>query len=561
MGDSMKNWDNQSIYDAIRHDDIGPSDAAFEYFGVKFSYRRLYSEIERAAKAFRQAGVGRGDIVSLMLPTLPETLFSIYALNRIGAVVNMIDIRSTPQQLKKCLERTHSRVLLVMAFYIKTLEPVRKDIDVDKIIVLRGCDSMPSFVLFWYKLGEYFNGRRFITARSRKYCFWDKFIASGSAFDGVIDNPRPSDEAAMIFQTSGTTGNPKSVVHASRSINKSADWIYRVLRNNPEKGDRVLSILPAFAFFGFVSNVHMALICGMTDIIIPLFDYHQFGKLIARHKPNYTFGIPSHWEHVVNMGDAIGDLSFIKDVSVAGEIVEPSLKQRVNAFLKENGSPAEMTIAYGMTETGGCVSLLNSDTVENADSEKGNVGRPRSYVKVCIFDNDSGREVACGESGEICLQTELAMKEYFQDPQATKQLFRSHPDGQRWLHTGDLGHMSAEGILYVEGRIKRMIVRYDGTKLFPVEIEEAIKKHPQVKDCAVIAVNDANHIQAQAPFAFVVPSEGSLNIGNLWHFIRQNLPVHMQPSGIKLIESIPLTGIGKPDYIALSRQFKNEKAK
>lgn len=546
--DSLR-FDSQSIYDAIKHDDVAPSLVAFEYFGVKFTYSKLYAEIERTARAFKQLGVGKGDIVSLMLPTLPETLYSIYALNRIGAIPNMIDIRSTPEQMKKCLERTHSKVLLVMTFYLKTLETVRKDLNVEKILLLRGCDAMPSFVLFWYKFGELFNGRRLVSCRSDKYLFWDSFIKSGAGFSGPIDDARPADEVAMIFQTSGTTGNPKSVVHSSFAINNSADWVFRV-QNDPQDGDRVLCILPAFAFYGFVTNVHLALMGRMTIIMIPLFDYHKFGQIIAKQRPNYTFGIPSHWEHVVKLGSSIGDLSFIKDVSVAGEVVEPELKRSVNDFLKANGSSAEVSVAYGMTETGGCVSLLNSQRAKSDIYTRGNVGVPMPYVRVGIFDQESESEVATGELGEVCLQTQLALKEYFNDHESTEQLLRLHSDGQKWMHTGDLGYLSPDGELFVVGRIKRMIVRYDGTKLFPIEIEEAVKKCPGVRDCVVISANDPNHVQAQTPFVFAVSDSASVD--ELWAFVREQLPVHMQPSGIRLLDSIPLTGIGKPDVVALS---------
>lgn len=547
-------WDSQSLYDAIWHKDIDPSLVAFEYFGVKFPYSRLYSEIERAAKAFREAGIRKGDIVSLMLPTLPETLYSIYALNRIGAVPNMIDIRSTPEQLKKCLERTHSKVLLIMTFYLKEVETVRKDLDVNRIILLRGCDSMPSFVLFWYKFGELFNGRRFVARRSGKYLFWDKFIQSGAGYSGVIDDARPSGDMAMIFQTSGTTGNSKSVVHSSFAINNSTDWVYRV-QNGPRVGDRVLCILPAFAFFGFVTNIHLALMNRMTAIIIPLFDYHKFGQIIVKHRPNYTFGIPSHWEHVVKLGTSIGDLSFIKDVSVAGEVAEPDLKKSVNDFLKQNGSSAEVSVAYGMTETGGCVSLINSRLSQSDIYDRGNVGKPMPYVSVIIIDPEDGSELPAGRMGEVCLQTELAFKEYYDDPQATEQLVRMHPDGKKWMHTGDLGYLSPEGELYVVGRSKRMIVRFDGTKLFPVEIEDVIKKCPGVSECVVVAANDPEHIQAQTPFAFVVPGSDSLTEDALWRFIGAQLPVHMKPAGIKFLESIPLTGVGKPDIVTLSKMI------
>ena len=302
-----------SLYEAICHVD-NESRKALSFFGISISYQKLYEYIDVTAKAFIQNGIRKGDVVMLMLPTLPESIYCFYALNKIGAVPNMVDVRSTPSRVVEISKKTRPKILVVMSFYLKQLETVRRQLDLEKIVVLRGCDTMPSSVIFWYKLAEYFNGRRKIINRSPIYSFWPEFLASGLKCKDVLKGNAASNETAVIYQTSGTTGFPKSVLHVNETLNYSVRKRFKYL-NNPQPGDTILSILPIFTLFGFVYSIHMPLLYGMTVLIVPYFKPNQMDNIIKRNKPNFIFGVPSHWEEFAERHDGKDDMSFLKDIT------------------------------------------------------------------------------------------------------------------------------------------------------------------------------------------------------------------------------------------------------
>ena len=139
---------------------------------------------------------------------------------------------------------------------------------------------------------------------------------------------------------------------------------------------------------------------------------------------------------------------------------------------------------------------------------------------------------------------------YYQNEEATQQLIQTQADGQQWLHTGDIGYLDKEGNLFVIGRKKRMIVRHDGSKVFPVEIEDCLMQHPSVATCAVVPMQDPDHSESHLPKAFVVlkDSDTQTTIKELMAYCEANLPVHLVPAAIELIDALPMNGNGKVDY-------------
>lgn len=544
-GSSLK----ESLFEAIHHID-DEKQIALDYFGVTLTYKCLYEQINLTAKAFVQNGIQKGDVVMLMLPTLPESIICFYALNKIGAIPNMIDVRIAPSLLVEISKKTQPKMLVVMTFYLKQLENVRKQLDLDKIILLRGCDSMPESIKIWYKLGEYFNGRRLIANRNTEYIFWPEFLKSGLTYEQDLNIKVSSDEVAVIFQTSGTTGFPKCVMHVNETLNDSAIKRLKYI-NNPSPGDKLLSIQPIFTLFGFLTSIHTPLVYGMTVVIVPLFKHNQMSNLIKRNKPNYIFSVPSYWEQFAKHANKIGDLSFIKDIIVAGEVMDINLRQKVNKILSDNNSHASIRVDYGMTETGGTLSLMKENATVEDSCTNGYSGIPLPYINVCIYDNDSEHELDYNSKGEICVQTPFALKEYLHDKTSTEELRRSHPDGSKWIHTGDLGYLTDKGHLYVLGRLKRMVVRYDGTKLFPIELETVIKSIDGIEECSVVPVADPNHIHGNLLFAFVV-ADRAVNKTRIEQIIlmtcSQQLPVYLHPYKVRIIEEMPHNSMGKIDY-------------
>ncbi|MBR4842496.1 MAG: acyl--CoA ligase [Bacteroidaceae bacterium] len=544
-------FSHASMYQAIHHDEYEER-TAFTYFGRSFSYRKLYEGIERTAQAFVQNGIGKGDVVMLMLPTLPESLYCFYALNRIGAVSNLVDVRTAPGQLVEIARKTKPRMILLMDFYLERVDSIKDLTGIDKIIVLRGCDSFPSAV-FMYRISELFNGRRRIVKRDSRYAFWPEFIKSGKGCSKSLDADVKSDDIAAIYQTSGTTGFPKSALHTNFNLNNSS-MMKHFHMNEPKPGDKVLSILPLFALFGFVFDIHMPLRYGMTLVIVPLFKDKNMADLILRHKPNHIFSVPSQWESVAGNRRMECSLSFIKTIYVAGEVLDKSLKVRINSLLRKGGSKAELCADYGMTETGGTISFVDPVASSDDECDSGYSGIPMPLCNICIYDNEAEKEVDYDRPGEITVQVPFAVKGYCNDRDATGHLFRRHPDGSVWLHTGDIGYLTEKGHLYVIGRKKRMIVRFDGSKLFPVELESVIKEVRGVIDCYVVPAPDPDHAQGKVPYAFVVTEKPDVQARvekDIIRMCRSKLPVYLQPYGIKFIEDMPRNSMGKTDYLKL----------
>ncbi|MBO4560868.1 MAG: acyl--CoA ligase [Bacteroidaceae bacterium] len=544
-------WSDDSLFDAISHVD-SIDRIAIRYLGLSITYKELFDGIDKAAKAFVKSGIRQGDIVMLMLPTLPETIFSFYALNRIGAIAQFVDVRYTPQQLLDVALKTKPKMVMIMTFYLKEYETVAKSLNCTGTVILRGCDSMSRFFNFWFKTGEFFNGQQRASKKLDNVLFWSDFIKKGNDCSEIPTVKTNGDTVAAIFQTSGTTGFPKSAIHTNSNLNNSAALKYKFM-NNPVPGDTALSIIPAFTMFGFIYSVHMPLRYGMTLAIEPLFKSEQLPSLIHKYKPNHFFSVPSHWERLAEK-KLDRDLSFIKTVYVAGEVLDPNLRSKINELFNKHNCNTQLCADYGMTETGGTISFMPQSIPFEKTAINGYSGIPTPVCDLCIYDNDNQQELNYNKTGEICVWTPFVIKGYFDDPIETKCLFKKHPDGKTWLHTGDVGYISQDGLLFIKGRRKRMIVRFDGTKLFPIEIESVIKPIPGIAECCVVPTSDKSHKYGQQPYLFVV-IEKSFDKTKTMKAVTKactlKLPVYLQPVGIRAIDRLPRNAMGKTDYLKL----------
>ena len=192
-----------------------------------------------------------------------------------------------------------------------------------------------------------------------------------------------------------------------------------------------------------------------------------------------------------------------------------------------------------MTETAGGISCTPQESP--CQYEQGFSGKIVSCYEVKIFDD------------EICVRSKMKLLGYYQNEEATCQLIQTHPDGSQWLHTGDIGYIDENGNLFVIGRKKRMIVRHDGSKVFPIEIEDCLLQHPAVAECAVVPMQDPNHSESKLPKAFVVRKETSVTLDELMAYCKAHLPEHLVPAAIEFIDALPMNNNGKVDYQKLIR--------
>ena len=189
-------------------------------------------------------------------------------------------------------------------------------------------------------------------------------------------------------------------------------------------------------------------------------------------------------------------------------------------------------------------------TIPDINTPKGSVGKPQCFTTIGIFNEQTLMPVECGEKGEICFMGPTVCDGYYDAPSTTAELLQKHPDGNVWLHSGDIGYMDKDGYIYFCERKKRMYVRFDGTKVSPHSIETVILRHPDVEHCLIVPINDTDHTHGMCAKAMIVLRKGAnkktAKVG-IQKYMHKNLGEHMMPKQVEIVEKLPYTKSGKLD--------------
>ena len=526
------------------------NDTALRYFDRKISFGALFEHIEEAAKAFTAIGLKKGDIIIMATVTTPETVYAFYALNRLGVIPNMVDPRTSAEGIREYIREVNATVVLTLDVAYPKIEQAIVGTNVDKIIVTSPADSLPLVKKGLFLLSEKIKGN---TYRFSEQCIpWKQFIENGSG-TAPADSPYEKDSCCVIVHTGGTTGLPKGVMLSNENVN--ALVLQSILTDIDMKREHTwMDIMPPFIAYGIGMGLHLPLVIGMETILIPSFDAQKFDELLLKHKPIHMVGVPSYWGVIINSKKlAKKDLSYIIAPTIGGDTMDAVLEQKANAFLKEHGCRYPVTKGYGMTEV--CAGV--SGTVD-ANNEIGSVGIPFVKTIISVFDPETGEELKYNQQGEICITGPNVMLGYYKNDAATHAIKRVHKDGSVWIHSGDIGYMTENGSLYIVDRVKKMIIRYDGFKVFPSLIEKTVLSHDAVVSCCAVGARDEEHAQGKLPIVFaVLKPECSDNHAQfeqeLFALCKNELPEYAQPVGFRFIDALPLTPIGKIDYRALEK--------
>ena len=520
---------------------------ALHYYGKDITFRDLLKRINAAARSFTALGVKEGDIVSFVSVAIPETIASIYALNKIGAAANTIDPRMDVQSIKRMIMGSGSKITVCINIAYPKLDIILDEIKQEKIIIQAAGHSMPATKRIALNLAS-----RTKIAYNDTVIKWDDFIHLGKRtwFDEV---PYRGDALVAITYTGGTTGIPKGVMITNDSMN-AVGLSFLHCDVHREVGDRFLGIIPVFSAYGMVCGMHMPLCMQFTLVPIPRFVPEQIGKLVKTFRPNHVISTPVFIELLIGSKEVKDmDLSFLYTLASGGDSMNEGLETRLNEFRKQHNMRFPLAQGYGMSELSAAASFC-----VNRIYKEGSVGVPSLNVTVGIFDPSTGEELGYNQTGEVCVTGPTMMKGYFNNKKETDFVMRKHEDGLTWIHSGDLGRMDEDGFLYIIGRIKRMITRFDGHKVFPINMESLIASRDDVHNCAVIGVNDMTHSQGQYPMALVELMPGKDAIATckeIFEYCDQNIEERGKPVAVLPIETLPLTPMGKIDYIALGKRF------
>lgn len=517
---------------------------ALEYFGKKITYRRLIEEIDLCADSLSSLGIISGDVVSVCLPNIPQAVIAFYAINKIGAIANMIHPMSAENEIMHYLNVSKSKLVIAIDLISEKLDNILKKTAVENTVFVSVKDFMPPFMKLAYSLTNHHK-----TVSSNKVMNWQEFISLSRTNISRVHYNGKADECAVILYSGGTTGKPKGIMLSNLNFNALALQSIDAC-GCLEKGDSVLSVMPVFHGFGLGVCIHTVLNFGGTAIILPKFKADEFHKLIFKYMPNVVAGVPAIYESLIRSRSFDGkDLSFLKCLISGGDSLSSATKEKLNRLLKECGCISGVREGYGLTEcvTGSCLIPENSDKTES-------VGLPYADTFYKIADTESGMELQKGEIGEIILRGPTVMLGYLNEPDETAKTLKKHDDGYIWLHTGDLGYMDDDGYVYFRQRLKRMIIS-GGYNIYPQIIENVIENHPSVLLCAVVGIPD--EIMGQKVKAYVQltdknPDKEQIK-NELIKLMEKDISRYAQPREIVFVESLPKTLVGKIAYNELMK--------
>lgn len=528
-----------------------PKSIAYDFMGKKVTYSQFMTRIDRVARALIALGIEKGDRFTICMPNCPQALETFYALNRIGAVSNMIHPLSAPNEIAFYLNFSHSKAILTLDQFYGKVDEIRNKLELPtKVLVARIKDELPYPLKELYPLSK---AARKVPKlpKNGDYISWKKFIRGGSKAIMIPAHPISYTDGASILYSGGTTGTTKGILLSSANFNATALQTIAASGLPSINDKKMLSVMPIFHGFGLGVGIHTALVGGGTCILVPQFNIKTYAKLLTKKQPNFVPGVPTLFEALLRTDMLEGaDLSFLDGMFSGGDSLSVELKRKVDEFLKEHKAKIQIREGYGTTE---CVTACCLTPKDYARSGSIGVPFPDTYFKIVTPGTEE--EVEPNIEGEICISGPSVMICYVDNPEETAQTLRRHADGRIWLHTGDLGTMDVDGFVYFRQRIKRMIIT-SGYNVYPSQLENIIDGHEKVLISCVIGVKDKYKMQKVKAFVVLRPGvEPTEEVRQeLMEYCRKHIAKYAMPYEIEFRTELPKTLVGKVAYRVLEEE-------
>ncbi|MBT1624342.1 AMP-binding protein [Curtobacterium flaccumfaciens pv. oortii] len=508
-----------------------PGRVALEFFKRTTSYADLQEQILRAANGLRKLGVGAGDRVAIVLPNCPQHIVAFYAVLRLGAIVVEHNPLYTPRELRHQFEDHGAKVAIAWDKSVATLQDFPADVKLDAIVSVDLTRAMPRSTRLALALpvAKARESRAKLTTSVRGTTKWDDLVHTRKLSKR---HPRPStDDIALIQYTSGTTGTPKGAVLTHRNLLANAAqaraWVPQIRR-----GDNVVyAVLPMFHAYGLTLCLTFAMSMASRLVLFPTFDPALVLTAIKKHPPTFLPAVPPIYARLQHAADSAKVSLEGIEIGISGamplsqDIVEP-WEARTGGYLVEG---------YGLSE---CSPVLMANPVSPA-RRLGSIGLPLSSTEARVVDpDDSTKVLGVDEPGELQVRGPQVFRGYWGKAEATDEVFT--PDG--WFRTGDIVAIGADGYVRIVDRLKELIIT-GGFNVSPSEVEDALLKHPSVKEVAVVGITQGGNEQVVAA---VVPKDpSSFDAAALRAWARDQLAAYKVPRRVVVVEDLPRSMIGK----------------
>ncbi|MGK5678433.1 AMP-binding protein [Actinoplanes sp. URMC 104] len=478
--------------------------------GRRWTYAELDADVDRLARGLLARGIAKGDRVGIWAPNCAEWVITQYATAKIGAILVNVNPAYRTHELRFVVEQSGLK-LLVSAVSFKTS-------DYRAMVGEIGFTD----VVF---IGEASFADLFLPG--------ERIDMSELAFDDPIN----------IQYTSGTTGFPKGATLSHHNILNNGYFVGELI--NYTEHDRVCLPVPLYHCFGMVMGNLAATSHGACIVLpAPGFDPAATLAAVGREKVTSLYGVPTMFIAELGLADFSSyDLGSLRTGIMAGSPCPVEVMKRVVAEM----NMAEVAICYGMTETSPVSTMTRPD--DNLARRTGTVGRVMPHLESKVVDPATGRPVPRGEPGELCTRGYSVMLGYWNQPDATAEAI----DAARWMHTGDLATMDADGYVNIVGRIKDLVIR-GGENVYPREVEEFLYTHPDIADVQVVGVPDAKYGEELMAWVVMRPGATPLTADDVRAFCAGKLTHYKVPRYVHVVDGFPMTVTGKVRKVEMREQ-------
>lgn len=412
------------------------NDIAITYFNRNITYSELFQNIDKVAHAFVSIGVKPGDIVTMCTVSTPETIYAFYALSRLGAVSNLIDLRSDAAQLNNYIVAAASRIVLCHDLAADKIQEAVAGTNVEKVIIVSTSDSFHPVKKLFSKVLQAPN-----VNRKPNMLYWARFL-KGNASTSLIPSGASANDLVLMTHTCGPTGVPKCILLSNDNINAVA--FQYGLGVPHSRRQKYLAAIPPFIAFSVSVGIHLPLSLGMTCIPIVQFTADKFCEDLKKYSPNHFICTPSSLEALIHNQWEL-DLRHLSVPCVAGGYINRQFEDKINFYFKWHNCKVKLVKGYGIAGFLAC-------TTKHGFNKYGSVGFPLIKTTIAIFQPGTDQELHYNEEGEICFTGPNMMAGYFKNQAEIHNIMKKHSDGNLWIHSGDIGYMDEDGFLFVIDR-------------------------------------------------------------------------------------------------------------
>lgn len=526
-----------------------PDAIAWDFMGLTCTYKKFAEDIDKFADGLAANGFKKGDIITISMPTSPQGIIPIYAVNKLGGICSMIHPLSPPPQIKMYLNLSKSTWALTLDAFYGNFAQIIKETSVKKLIIATMPDYLKPIIGFLFKMTK---GKKIppIPADPMVIRFKDIMMANAPKTSVA---KMDTNDTAIILYSGGTTGTPKGICLSN--MNMIAEGMQVSVWGNMNSSDSLLAILPIFHGFGLGVCVNAAFMGGGKSILVPQFTPETVATLIKKKKPTFLIGVPTLFEALANNPKfQTSDLSCLRATFSGADTLPRSLKEKFESVVKNAGGNVKLLEGYGLTEA---VTAMMAMPLN--EYREGSIGIPFPDMMAMVCKTGTIEEAPLGEEGEICVSGPDVMLGYLNAPEETAKTLVKHKDGQIWLHTGDIASMDKDGFFYFKLRLKRML-KVSGVNVYPNHVEEVLRKHPDVENICVIGLPDKKQISRVKAFVILKDKTKATEEmkKSIIEFGKSQLLMYEVPREIEFRNELPKTLVGK---IAFNELEKEEMAK